>query len=103
MIGALPNWPAMMATDMACAYVSLGESSFQALAAANGVRPVDLGKLRGVRWKRSELDRLIDSLPAADEPSRVRADPSAPPSSDAQMAQQALSRVEHRSARRSAR
>ena len=88
---------------MAAAYVSMSKSSFQALAAANGVRPVDLGPLRQVRWKRSELDRLIDSLPARGEPSRARASDADHPSSDAQMAQQALSRVGHRSARRSAR
>lgn len=103
MIHALPNWPAMMETDMACAYVSMKETSFQALAAANGVRPVDLGPLRGVRWKRADLDRLVDSLPNRDGPSRARAEPDARAPSDAELAQQALSRVTHRSARRAAR
>ena len=103
MIGALPNWPAMMATDMAAAYVSMSESGFQALAAANGVRPVDLGGLRGVRWKKGDVDRLVDTLPPRDGVSRASGALAAHTAADARLAQEALSRVGSRSARRRAR
>jgi hypothetical protein len=103
MIGALPDWPAMMKTDAACAYVSLSESSFQALAASNGVRPVDLGPLRGVRWKRADLDRLIDSLPNRDGGSVTEAPSSTLMPADSELAHQALARVASRSAGRAAR
>lgn len=100
MIGALPNWPAMMATEMAAAYVSMSESGFQALAAAHGVRPVDLGRLRGVRWKKGDVDRLVDSLPVRDGVLRDRAAHAAPRALDAELARQAMARVTHRSAAR---
>lgn len=64
MIAALPDWPAMMDLDLARHYCGgLGEKTFRALAAANGVSEVDLGQLRGLVWKKSDLDRMIDNLP----------------------------------------
>ena len=103
MIGALPNWPAMMTTEMAAAYVSMSRTGFQALATVNGVRPVDLGRLRGLRWKKGDIDRLVDSLPAREEPSRVSGAVVASTAVDARLAQKALSRIGSRGGRRAAR
>ncbi|GGL48087.1 hypothetical protein [Caulobacter rhizosphaerae] len=64
MITALPDWPAMMDLELARHYCGgLGEKPFRALAAANGVTEVDLGPLRGLLFKRADLDRMIDNLP----------------------------------------
>jgi hypothetical protein len=59
----LPNWPRLMDTQMAASYLAVGESSFRALAARGGIRPVDLG-LSVTRWRREDLDGLVDKLPA---------------------------------------
>lgn len=67
MIGALPNWPALMSREMAAAYLSVGETQFAALTAQYKIAAVDLRPLRGVVWKRADLDRLIDMLPARGE------------------------------------
>lgn len=92
MIGSLPAWPALMNLEYACAYTSLSEAQFKALAARYNVAARDLGGLRGVRWRRADLDRLIDMLPAHGEPSVEVAvvDP----------AQAALERVHKRAGRR---
>ncbi|PZR37215.1 hypothetical protein [Caulobacter segnis] len=92
MIGSLPHWPAMMDLELACAYTQLGETQFKALSARYNVAPRDLGGIRGVRWRRSDLDRLIDSLPARGEPSDQDA--------AVDQAQAALQRVRKRAARR---
>lgn len=92
MIGSPPFWPALMDIRLACAYTQLGETQFKALSAYYKIPPRDLGKIRGVRWRRSDLDRMIDMLPAQGEPSEVVAlqDP----------AQAALDRVRRRAGRR---
>lgn len=92
MIGVLPNWPALMDLELACAYTQLGETQFKALSACYNVAPRDLGAIRGVRWRRVDLDRLIDSLPARGEPS--------PAAATEDPAQAALLRVRKRAARR---
>jgi hypothetical protein len=61
-IVTLPGWPAMMDDALACAYTSLSTESFRAVMAMKKIAPVDMG-LRVVRWKKSDLDRVIDSLP----------------------------------------
>lgn len=58
----LPGWPALLDLEMACAYLSLGEHSFRTMAARQGLRPVETGH-RVVRWRRADLDVLIDKLP----------------------------------------
>ncbi len=60
----LPAWPALLTTDLACAYTSLSEVSFRHLARAAKVDPVECAGLSLTRWRRADLDRLIDSLPA---------------------------------------
>lgn len=62
----LPDWPALMSVELAAAYVGLSPDSFQALAARKGLRAVDLG-LRALRWRRRDLDALIDRLPVRGE------------------------------------
>lgn len=57
-------WPALLTTDLACAYTQLSEQSFRWLAHQRGVRPTDVAGLAVTRWRRSDLDRMIDSLPA---------------------------------------
>lgn len=61
-------WPGLMTTETACAYTSWSEDSFLYLAAQCGVRPVECADLRGTRWRRSDLDRMIDSLPEKGAP-----------------------------------
>ncbi|MDO1560376.1 hypothetical protein Q0812_13155 [Brevundimonas sp. 2R-24] len=59
----LPNWPALLDCETAAAYCSMSDETFKAFAAARGVRPVETGH-RLLRWRRVDLDRMIDSLPA---------------------------------------
>lgn len=58
----LPNWPKLMDTQMAASYLAIGESSFRSVAARAGIQPVDLG-LSVTRWRREDLDGLVDQLP----------------------------------------
>ena len=67
MIGALPDWPQLMTREVAAAYLSVGETQFAALTAQYRIAPVDLRPLRGVLWRRKDLDRLIDTLPLRGE------------------------------------
>jgi hypothetical protein len=60
---ALPHWPALMDTLTACAYLSMGEASLKFLTAKGGVAPVDLGGPALLRWRKRDLDALVDSLP----------------------------------------
>jgi excisionase family DNA binding protein len=53
-----------LATELAARYLSLDERTFALVVEKAGVRPVDLG-LPLTRWRRTELDRLVGSLPAA--------------------------------------
>ena len=51
-----------MDTALAASYLALSESSFRVVAARAGVQPVDLG-LAVTRWRRTDLDGLVDRLP----------------------------------------
>lgn len=57
-------WPALLTTELACAYVCLSEASFRFLARKSDVEPVECGGLAVTRWRKTDLDRLIDSLPS---------------------------------------
>ena len=48
---------------MAAKYLALGEASFRALAVRAGVAPVEMG-LAVTRWRRRDLDSLVEKLPA---------------------------------------
>ncbi len=86
----LPNWPAIMDTALAAKYLALGESSFRVVAARAGVQPVDFG-LAVTRWRRTDLDRLVNALPTRGP--NVTA---APNSHDTDLAEAALERVRQR-------
>lgn len=62
---ALPHWPALMDAETAGAYLGLCASSFRILAAQKGVKAVDIG-LRAVRYRKADIDRMVDSLPLRD-------------------------------------
>lgn len=63
----LPDWPALMDERMAAAYCSICPVTFQALASRYGVAPVDMGA-RVTRWRKRDLDGLVDRLPARGDP-----------------------------------
>lgn len=73
--GHIPEaWPALLDRTQLAAYVGFAE---QTLMRILPVRPVDLG-IRGVRWKRREIDEWIENLPhqlptAQDSPHDVNA------------------------------
>jgi hypothetical protein len=94
MIGALPDWPQLMSKEMAAAYLSVGETQFVALTAQYRVAAVDLRPLRGVLWRRKDLDRLIDTLPLRGECSASSA-----PSSYVSPEDLAIQRAERRNRR----
>lgn len=58
----MPAWPALMNAATAALYLEMSPSSFLGVARRKGLRPVDLG-LALVRWRRSDLDELIGTLP----------------------------------------
>jgi hypothetical protein len=51
-----------MSLETACAYLELGEKTFLALTRKHGVRPL-YTDFRIRRWRRRDLDELVDSLP----------------------------------------
>jgi hypothetical protein len=69
----LPNWPSLMDVRTAAAYLGIGEASFRGVVARAGIQPVDLG-LSLLRWRRSDLDHLIEQLP----PKELVGDPTKP-------------------------
>ena len=84
---ALPDWPALMSEDLACAYLSVSSNSLRIIAMRNNVDPVDTG-LEMKRWRRRDLDRLVDSLPSKRPDGSREQDP------PADLAQEALARVQ---------
>jgi len=58
----LPNWPALMDTATACAYLSMSDVSLRHLAKRRGIAPVDFGGLHLLRWRKQDLDALVDGL-----------------------------------------
>jgi hypothetical protein len=76
-----------MDTEMAASYVGLCPATFQLVAARSSVAAVDLG-VRATRWRKADLDRLVDRLPARGDPKDTA------PVVD--LAEQALERVRRR-------
>jgi len=66
----LPGWPELMDLSMASAYLSLSERSLRTIAAREAIKPVDLG-LRLLRYRKSDLDRLVRDLAAGAGPSKL--------------------------------
>lgn len=91
----LPDWPVLMGVDLACAYTQLGEDSFRFLARKRGVKPVDCEGLGVTRWRRADLDRLVDSLPHRGAEMAATA-PSANDADDDSAAQRALEKARRR-------
>lgn len=60
----LPNWPGLMGRQLACDYLQLSPRSFALLTRLHGVAPVDCAGLNLRLWRKADLDRLIDNLPA---------------------------------------
>lgn len=85
---APPAWPALLTTDLACAYTQLSEQSFRWLANQRGLKPADCAGLAVTRWRRADIDRMIDSLPERggemepQEPGEGRSATLPPPASD---------------------
>lgn len=58
-----PNWPSLMDTETARAYLGgMAIASFHGLTARGGVAPVDMGFDRTF-WRRRDLDDLVQRLP----------------------------------------
>jgi hypothetical protein len=69
----LPHWPALMDEARAAAYCGeISVPTFRALTARYKVPAVDMGA-RLLRWRKADLDRLVDSLPARGVPSAPEA------------------------------
>ena len=75
----MPAWPALLTTELACAYTTLSEASFRAVAKLKGLEPRDVAGLAVTRWRRADLDALIDSLPARGAQMPADAPPAADP------------------------
>jgi hypothetical protein len=86
----IPNWPVLMTTEVACAYVSLGEQSFRFITRKRSVSPVDCEGLAVTRWRKADLDRLVESLPVRG--AQVLIDGA----NDDNAAELALARIRHR-------
>ena len=81
----LPDWPALMSAAVAGAYLGVSEKSFQVIAARRGVRPVKLD-VSCTRWRRRDLDGLIEGLSfvqAGSGPAEPAAAPVAPDDQEA--------------------
>ncbi|MDP1873615.1 hypothetical protein [Phenylobacterium sp.] len=98
----LPNWPGLMGRRLACDYLQLSPRSFALLTRMHGVAPVDCAGLNVRLWRKADLDRLIDNLPArgaqlAPEGCAANDGPPAPQVDD--LAAQALARAAQRAKR----
>lgn len=56
------GWPALMSTEMAARYISVGEDVFLQLASAFDLPCVEVEGL-SARWRKQDLDRLTKKLP----------------------------------------
>lgn len=100
----MTDWPALMTDEHAAAYLDMSEASFRIIAARHKVKPVETG-LRMTRWRRTDLDRLIDSLPLRGEVDRPPGDRAAEVADPARLVlapdpvEAALARVQRRTKR----
>jgi hypothetical protein len=61
-LSAMPAWPLLMDAATGALYLEVSPESFLAIVRRAGLRPVDLG-VGVVRWRRPEIDQLIQGLP----------------------------------------
>lgn len=87
----LPDWPALMSAAVAGAYLGMSASSFEVLAARRGLRRVKLD-VRCTRWRRRDVDALIEGLPFVQADER-EAEPAAEPDAFNDEEAAALARV----------
>ena len=55
------RWPALLDRRQACEYLQLGESTFKSLRATGRLKSVRITNSL-IRYRRSDLDRFIESL-----------------------------------------
>lgn len=70
----MPDWPALMDAPTAAAYCCVSESTVRAVLLRRGIKPVDMG-CKSVRYRRADLDRMIDSLPTVEAGSPIPVEP----------------------------
>lgn len=70
----MPNWPALLDEALAAAYLDVSEGTFRLICAKAGLKPVDAYGIRVTRFRKTDLDALVDRLPARGATS----DPEAP-------------------------
>jgi hypothetical protein len=87
----LPGWPAALTTKRAAAYLEIGEGSLLTLTRRMGVKPLPLG-LAVTRWRRADLDEMLDRLAERGESPQIVETPDIDP-------QAALERVRRRGRR----
>lgn len=61
---AIEGWPALMTTEMAARYMSIGEDPFLQFASTFDLPCVQIDGL-SARWRKQDLDRVIKKLPTA--------------------------------------
>jgi hypothetical protein len=86
------RWPAMMTKETAAEYCDMSPSQFDDQCPA---QPIDQG-WRGLRWKRSALDKWIEALPEKPRRRKMRLDETAAAAPDAPPA--ALTKEERQAA-----
>ena len=65
----LPHWPALMDEATGAAYCGeISAPTFRALTSKYKVQPIETG-FRLLRWKKADLDAMIDRLPTRGVPS----------------------------------
>lgn len=94
------DWPALMDLATAGDYLGLPPGSLMSLLRSWNVSPVDLGT-RARRWRRRDLDSLLERLPLAWTQEEDEADAAAVDAAVAAVDSRAAGRRQDHSARRS--
>jgi hypothetical protein len=95
MSSSIREWPALMDLDTAGAYLTLAPGSLINLLRRENIAPVEVGaRLR--RWRRQDLDALLERLPRLASPRTF----AAPPRGPEDEIDRALACVDRRAARR---
>lgn len=68
----LPHWPALMDEATAAAYCSCSGPTFRALTSKFKVQPISTD-FRLLRWRKTDIDAMIDRLPTRGVPSTPEA------------------------------
>lgn len=57
------RWPALLTAGEVCEYLGVGQSKLKELRAGGYIESVRIGGERLIRFRRSDLDRFVESLP----------------------------------------